>query len=319
MPNTRVFYASHAVSVDGTTVNGAQSVALNTNFNIENLFQLGRLAAYDSVPQDPEVEITINKALDGHELVWTLMGGGAGLERKLLDVIKEKRTVLLTVGDDNDEFIGEGGIAHNANPSIRMTGCYLSSFNYTFSVDGPFTEEVTLLGSSKEVVADAVAAPQADPLGGNVLARQNFKTGAATQLPTPVSGKRLSQITISGDLGSESVFELGNFYPVLKQAQLPTDITITFDVIADNHDGFEVDPQTVEQCASPEDVIGKETIVIELCDGEGNTAYLFDFRDSEDNPTAKLNSISYSGGDTGGGNVTITYTYIVANTLAITE
>ena len=62
MPN-RIFYASHGVSVGGSTVQGAQSVSVNTNFDLEQVFQLGRLAIYENLANDPDVEVTISKVL----------------------------------------------------------------------------------------------------------------------------------------------------------------------------------------------------------------------------------------------------------------
>lgn len=73
MANNRVFYASHGVALcketgltsladpmynkSGVTtgviaVAGAQSVTMNTNFNLEQVFQLGQLELYDNVVTD---------------------------------------------------------------------------------------------------------------------------------------------------------------------------------------------------------------------------------------------------------------------------
>lgn len=312
MPNKRVFYASHAVALGGVTVQGAQSVSIDTNFNLEDIFQLGRLAAYDSVPQDPTVEINITKAMDGHPLMWNLMAGAATAD--LLDATAGQQSVALTVGNDTDTFLAENALP--ANPTILMDSGNITSFNYTISVDGNFTEEVTISATTKQIIPGGIAAPVPDPIGGVVLARQNYKKTSI--VPALVANQRLSQITISADTGSESLYELGSFYPFYKAPNLPVEITVAFDVIAQTHDMFEVETQTVAQCGSPAELVNKESIVIYLCDGEGNTTYTFDMTDNE-SPAAKLNSVSYSGGDTSGGNVTITYTYLVSNMLKITS
>ena len=81
----RIFYASHGVSVEGTTVTGAQSVSVNTNFDLEQVFQLGRLAIYDNIQNDPDVEATISKVLDGGSSIWNLAtGGGSIIDTELL-------------------------------------------------------------------------------------------------------------------------------------------------------------------------------------------------------------------------------------------
>lgn len=305
--NNRIFYACHALSVEGTTVQGGQSVSVNTNFNLENIFQLGRLAIYDNVSLDPEVEVTINKALDGHPSVWNLATGGGSLVANAND----QSTLRLGIGADTADFIAQPPVVPN---TIVMTGCYISSLNYTFPVDGNFTEEITFIGTSKTISTGVFSAPTADPLGGanpSVLRRQNFRKNSSI-LPSEVDGKRLSQVTISADLGREALYELGRFEPYHRFVNFPLEITAAFDVIADDHDGVEVDVSQVAECQSPS-VNDEQEIVIELCDASGATTYTFDLGDK-----CTLQSVSYSGGDTGGGNVTITYTYLTYNTLTIT-
>ena len=340
MPNSRVYYACHAVAVQNpdsggaiTAVPGVQSVSMDTNFDLESVFQLGRLAAYDSRPVDPSVEITMSKLLDGHPTIYNLFDGS-----NLAAATSTKRDVYLMVGSDKQDILnqndpGPGGVGigpvHNANPTIKMTGCNLTGVTFTFGSDGNFSEDITITAASKQIVATTIAAPAANPKGGGVLSRQNFLKNAGvsgSQLPKAVQGKKISQITISADTGgAESFFELGNYLPFLKQAQLPIDVTIAFDVIADNHDGIGVTPTTQSGCSAP---LGAsqtpELITLYLCNASGAVAYEFNFNDRVSPtssvynvPKAKLTSVSYSGGDTGGGNVTITYTYTAANLLRV--
>ena len=65
MVNNRIFYAAHQVSIadndNGFTfatseaVNGVQSVGITTNFNLEQLFQLGMLGLYENIEWIPDV------------------------------------------------------------------------------------------------------------------------------------------------------------------------------------------------------------------------------------------------------------------------
>jgi len=305
--NNRVFYASHALSINDTTVQGGQSVSVNTNFNLENVFQLGRLAIYDNVPLDPEVEITVNKVLDGHPTIFNLATGGGSL----VGTANQRSKVELAVGKDTDGAIGATAGTPN---SIVMTGCYISSLTYTIPVDGNFTEDVTLIGTSKEITnPGAVAAPTAAPLGGAnpaVLRRQNYSS--TSTVPNEVQGKRLSQVTISADLGREAIYELGRFEPYHRFVNFPLEITVAFDVIADDHDNVDIDVSQVGQCQNP-DLADEQEIVIRLCNSAGAITYTFNLEDK-----CTLQTVAYSGGDTGGGNVTITYTYLTYNTLTIT-
>lgn len=303
--NKRVYFATHGVSVGGTTVQGAQSVSLNTNFNLEQVFQLGRLAIYDTIQVEPEVEVTISKALDGHSTIWGLACGNGS---SIADSEDATTTIVLGVGDDDSDVLAN-------TQCVTMTGCYVSSINYTFPVDGQFTEEITFLGNHK-ALQGAVTAPSADP-ALRVLGRQNFSRTAST-LPSEVGTQRLSQITISADLGREAIFELGAYYAYHRFVNFPLEITVAFDVISGTNDGVEVLQSAVSDCAHPDNLGEKQIIILGFCDDQGVETYTFDFTDSEGNATATLQSVSYSGGDTGGGNVTTTYTYTVYNTLTIT-
>lgn len=311
MPNNRVFYANHGVSVGGSTVQGAQSVSVNTNFNLEQVFQLGRLSIYDNVQLDPQVEVTINKALDGYPSVWDLATAGGGT---LVENANKTSTILLGVGDDTSQAL------QNTNGrTVQMTGCYVSSLNYTIPVEGVFTEEVTFIGTNKSL-AGTVAAPVAEPAAfGNpgppqdfmVLRRQNYST--ASVVPAKIQGKKLSQVTISADLGREAMYELGQFAPYHRFVNFPLEVTCAFDVIAQTVDEVYVDLSLIENCSSP-NIGAEEPICIKLCEHGGNIIYSFNLGNK-----CRLQSVSYSGGDTGGGNVTITYTYITYNDLSIRD
>jgi hypothetical protein len=313
----RIFYACHAVDVDGYTVTGAQSVSLNTNFNLEQVFELGRLAIYDNISVDPEVEVTVNKALDGRDLIWNLfignVGGAANNNQGSIVTNSNKQVeIRLGVGDDINNVIV-------TTTEIQMSGCYVSSLNYAFPVDGNFTEEVVFVGSSKQ----CVAAANVDPPGGagathspsnRVLRRQNFQLHATSTLPVAIRSKNLSNCTISASLNREKMFRLGQFAPFHRFVNFPIEISVTFDTMPKNTDlctgAVDFAPVT-SPCIGVN--VSPEPIVIKLCNDTGSIVYEFDLGSK-----ATLQSIAYSGGDTGGGNVTETFTYQVFNDLIIT-
>jgi hypothetical protein len=324
MPNNRIFYASHAVAVNSTqntprTVQGAQSVSVDTNFNLEQVFQLGRLDIYDNIQVDPDVSITINKVLDGHELIWTLSqanhAGPVPADGSIITHANDTSTIDLTVGEDTRNVLA----AANATSFINMTGCFVDSLTYTFPVDGDFTEEVTFVGSHKAHTS-AIDAPihegpglvTADT-GGNVLRRQNMQLSQST-LPSEVTGRKISNITVSTSFGREKMFTLGQFSPFHRFVNFPIEITTTFDVIADDisDSGDALIEEVTNECEGRGEQ--RKPIFLAVCDAEGNTAYEFDLGTGN-----ALQSISYSGGDTGGGNVTETFTYIGYNTLTIND
>lgn len=296
MANNRVFYASHGVSVGGSTVNGAQSVGVTTNFNLQQAFQLGQLALYDNMITDPEVQVTISKVLDGEASIWHLATGGGNL----VNNANERTTVNIAVGDDT-----AASLTNTAG--IECTGMYVSSLNYTFPVDGMFTEEVTFVGNNKGL--SATVSPPA-PSGSRVARRQMWSGGT---LPSQVSGKNLTNVTISADLGRESMYKLGQYAPFHRFVNFPLEVTTEFEVSATSTDGVGMDLDAVT-CNSDGTLPAEQQITINICDGNsGSTYYTFNMGAKN-----RLSSVNYNGGDTGGGNATITYSYTTYNDLDIT-
>ena len=212
MANNRVFYASHGVALCKETgtqagiattptynntgittgliaVAGAQSVTMNTNFNLEQVFQLGQLEPYDNVVTDPNVEVTINKVLDGHPTIYELAVGSGSIVSNA-----NKRTKLV---------MGVGSDTASTLASTRAIVCdpiYLSSVNYTIGTDGNFTEECSFVGNDKSISAAATVLPDAAAKAAQgvnkAYRRQHLNTGVCS-FPTEVQGQNISSITIS--------------------------------------------------------------------------------------------------------------------------
>jgi hypothetical protein len=323
MPNKRIFYASHAVAVINSedpysglndAVPGAQSVSINTSFDLAQVFQLGRLALYDNFPANPEVEVTISKALDGRPLIWNYYTGQDS--KTLQEAANDQATIILAVGEDNDA----DGVISPIVSSVSMTGCYVSSLSYTFPVDGDFIEELTFVGNHKAAGGSLVAPPESPD--ERVVRRQNFRLdGDGSTLPSGVAGKCISNITISADLGREAMYCLGSYAPYHRYVNFPLEITVAFDVTQDGNAGTllagpNFDVEEIGECAASSDISQKEPIVLAICrttDAGVDIAYTFDLGSG-----CAIQSVSYSGGDTGGGNVTETYTYLTYNELEIT-
>jgi hypothetical protein len=325
MANKRIFYASHAVAVlnetDGpyngvnNTIPGAQSVSINTNFDLAEVFQLGRLALYDNFPANPEVEVTINKVLDGRPLIWNYFTGVNS--KNLQEASNDTAAIVLAVGEDDDA----DGIIGPVVSSITMTGCYVNSLNYTFPVDDNFTEELTFVGNHK--VAGGTLAPPPENPDERIIRRQNFRLdGDGSILPSEIVGKCINNVTISADLGREALYCLGQYAPFHRYVNFPLEITVTFDVTQDGNIGTNLvgpdfDVENVGECQAASSISTREPIVLAICrstdQGGVEIAYEFDLGSG-----CAIQSVSYSGGDTGGGNVTETYTYQTYNELTIT-
>jgi hypothetical protein len=297
----RVFYASQGVKIGNTVVQGAQSVGVQSNFTLEQAFQLGRLEIYNNAVTNPEVTVTISKILDGYATIYNLATGGGSLISNEAD----RCDIIVAVGSDTNQTL-------DGTQAVKMTGMYLSSLSYTMPVDGFMTEEVSFLGDNKvftTTAGDLFDGP-ADS-GQVVLRRQSFNLDDS-DLPAEVTGQNITNVTINADLGREAMFKLGQFGPFHRFTNFPLEVTCEFEVSATGLDTVDVNQNVT---CDTDDFPAEEQITIVLCDpNTGSTGYTFDLGSKN-----RLTSVNYQGGDTGGGNATITYSYSTYNELTITE
>lgn len=313
MANNRVFYASHGVALAAETgstalanpeygavaaVKGAQSVTMNTNFNLEQVFQLGQLEIYDNVVTDPSVEVTISKVLDGDPTIYEYAVGTGGIVANA-----NKRTkLILGVGADTNDTL-------SVTNSVVCDPIYLSSVSYTLGVDGNFTEECNFVGNDKSIGTTSFTAPAKNTTDNKVLRRQNLNTSAST-LPTEVASENIQSISISADFGREEMFKLGRLSTFHRYVNFPLEVSCDIEVIATGLDSLSVDiPDASCSGLSLSSTTGKFVI----CDSNGSGVTTIDL-----GTKLKLTSVSFNGGDTGGGNATLTYSYITYNDLDIT-
>ena len=302
----RVFYASQGVAISGsgagsyTTVQGAQSVSVTSNFGLEQAFQLGHIAIYDNVVTTPEVTCTVSKVLDGYDTIYKLATGGGTLASNAND----RCDIKVAVGNDASTSL-------SGTKSMMMTGMYLSSVSYTMPVEGNMTEECAFIGDSKVMDTGVVAAPTQS--GTRVLRRQHFKVaGAGSTLPAEVSGQNITNVTINADLGRDAMYRLGQFAPHFRYVNFPLEVTCAFECDATGVDEVKV-ALTGVTCQSDGDLPQKSQITIALCDyTDGSSVYTFNLGSGN-----RLSSVDYGGGDTGGGNATVTYNYTTYNELDI--
>ena len=116
-------------------------------------------------------------------------------------------------------------------------------------------------------------------------------------VPRPV--KRL--ISVSADFGQENINELGRFGPYAKFTSFPIEVTSEFEVIATSGD--------LKSVSGAAENLTDRTIT--LLDDAGTVLTL--------GAKNKLSGVSYSGGDTGGGNATVTYSYSNYNSLLVDD
>lgn len=326
MANNRIFYACQSVQLrgpSGTTVTnpsydtimGLQSVGMNTNFNLEPIYQLGQLDLYDNYEEIPEVEITLNKVLDSSATIYSMaMGTGS-----LVTLANNRCGVrLLLYPDTNTSATGVPVAYVTCEPS------YVSSVSYTFPTEGNATEEITIVSNDKEWAASVVSTgtqPEHTVPGGLGIVRRGlvskancvFPTGSAGDMSVQSvsggmpAGVTISSIKVSMNLGREQIRELGSRTPIVRYVKFPVEVTCEIETVANTGDMVGVNGSSNTSCNNPKALTNK-AIKIALCDG--TTIDL--------GSKCKLTSVNYAGGDTGGGNATITYSYQTFNTFDYT-
>jgi hypothetical protein len=353
MANNRIYYAIQQVTLGSgnTPVHGLQSVGLTTNFNLEQVFELGQLSIYQNVENIPDIEVTLNKVLDGYPLIYVLATeGGTGINSSLVasspDLAgRQNARADMVLSIYNDTLTSASG---SSFAKVVCSGMYVSSVSYTFPVDGNFTEDVTLVGNDKIWGGSATGAfnnsDEPEAVEG-VNRRQHLVMGSGasvfpTQIPgistaAPTLGNNLlvgngsghnvhfQSVTVSTDLGREAIFELGTMAAYHRYVTFPVEVTSEFEVIATSGDGINATENgyftgdysyggsssvfTGGDACTPRFNLLDQKIYLETC--EGTKIYLGDRN--------KLSSVNYTGGDTGGGNATITYSYTTFNDFVV--
>lgn len=343
--NNRIFYATQAIALrpqnsEGTTFNawyfprGVQSVGITTNFGLEQVFQLGQIELYENIENVPEIEVTINKVIDGTPPLYLMaMGGDSGIDgasgAELVNLANNRVNFRLGVwADTNSAATG------TSRQYVDCSGMYLSSVSYTIPVEGNATEDVTLVGNNKVwnsglfgggFTGAFSSANDAGKMTAPAIARRykfskdasTIPTGPGGGIPVPEGQTQpyLQNITISTDLGREAIFELGRMAPYHRYVTFPVEVTSEFEVVASSGDA--VNASDFADLASDCDTVYRnlqdKTVYVVICGSGAGNSLGIDLGSKN-----KLTSVNYTGGDTGGGNASVTYSYQTFNKLVVT-
>ena len=344
MANKRVFYAVRQIgfSKDGlnayTPAHGVQSVGVTTNFNLENVFELGQISLYENIENLPDIQVTAEKVLDGYPLLYHLATNGS-LSASLSGRSTPKTTMAMSIfGDAQDSASGQP-IA-----IVTMSGLFCSTLEYQFPVQGNCTESVTLVGNNKvwSTGVPFVFSGQfnnADtPSSVHVQRRQmvifdgptgivsldangQTNTSLCTILPPDIDGisssginnviagyrgAHIQNIRVQTNLGREELLELGRRTPYYRFVTFPIEVTCEIQTIMTTWDNVTAREEGNDGLGNN---LTNRTIKVRLQD----STYL------NLGTQNKLLSVSMQGGDTGGGNVVCTYNYRNYNDLVVTH
>jgi len=325
MANKRVFYPCEQVGIapDGTktftALKGVQVVDLNTSFNLEQVFELGQLEIYENIETLPNVEVTVEKVLDGTPLAYFLATSGA-TENTLLSRSDVKSIVGMS-------FFSDTSVRSSGTPlhEVVMSGMFVNSLSYSFPVDGNFTENLSLVGNDMAWATDSFTfngqftADENAAVDASGVQRREDLDMANSIWPTEIIGiegngrnveasgsylVHIQDIEISVDLGREDINEQGRKRPYHRYATFPVEVTCSISTLA----AGDLPGHGIDADSESDNNLTDQKIKIVLNDG---TAFDLGNRN-------KLSSVTFGGGDAGGGNATITYNYSNWNTLTIT-
>jgi hypothetical protein len=147
MSQNRVFWAVRYVGFAplGETVftpaYGVQSAGVNTTYNLTPVFQLGQSRIYENIEEIPDVEVTMEKVLDGFPLLYHLATRDT-TGPDLFARSNSRCTVGMSIFPDTNQSAWGAPIS-----TMIMSGLYVSASSFTFPVDGNFTESITLVGN----------------------------------------------------------------------------------------------------------------------------------------------------------------------------
>jgi hypothetical protein len=174
--NRRIFYATKGVAIgdmgatgvvdswgtstggtfDGSgnviIMHGLQSVGITTNFPLESITEIGQLSLYENVEDVPDIEVSVQKILDGYTLVYHA-GSVAATDPTLTGRQNARADFRMIVGVDTDSSVTAGD---DLVSEIYCSGLYWGNISYNLPTDGSFTEDVTFQGNNKvNITSDA--------------------------------------------------------------------------------------------------------------------------------------------------------------------
>lgn len=339
MPNNRIHWAIQYVGIrtDATpgssnwtaysAVHGVQNFTMNANFNLEQVFEYGQLAVYENIENIPDIEATIEKVLDGYPLVYHLATQNATTPT-LINRGNNRATIALGIYADDQEYV-----TGNPTSQVELSGVYVSALTYTFPVEGNCTESVSFVGNDRRwyKTTGGFVAPVTNPSTtfgsdspqgvGGVQRRENLIMTAGSgycKFPTIIPGidasgfntgnARLQNVTISANLTRNSIFELGRRGPYNRYIGFPIEVTTEIEVISHSGDLITATADGVNSasCGGGTNLTDQKIRIV-TCDG--TYIYVGDKN--------KLSSVNYTGGDTTGNNVTVTYSFVGYNILNV--
>lgn len=332
MPNQRLWYGCESISfaqhgaTSYTAAHGVQSAGMNVRFNLEQVFELGQAEVYEDAERQPDVELTLEKALDGYPLLWHLATRGASVGT-LMGRANQRCMVGISLYSDVQDSASGTPIKQCIG-----SGMYPSQLSYNFAVQQPFMENMTLVSNDATWGTGLFTAPtfnnqdspQAITGSGGVNMREDFiigeQAGGVCLLPTDVEGVTasgtvskssngtpsvyLQSVRVSANFGRDAIYSLGKRGACYRYMQVPVQVETQIETLSKEGNGKNAYEET--------DNLTEQQIYIKV--REGTTIDL--------GTKNKLMSVGTTLGNAGGGgsnNATSSYSYRCFSRLTVSH
>lgn len=305
---SRIFYGLQQVKVGNTVLSGVQSVGASSTTNVENFSRFGSIDA-TTILQDLDLEITIENALGSG---WANVLGAMGFSG-------------ISTAIDTPVTVEIQYLTADGHSMVTTLSAILSSYSIQMGVDGPATESVTFQNAGNAVFTAGTDGTALGIPGGNVcnvITRPSFSgfvtsfsDNACDVSPTwsaAVTDSNVLSVSASMDIGTEKVNVLGQSLSFGKFVTFPIETSMEVEVHLDPSSGTSQDT---------DDTMGG---FMSGSIDPSNTTSLLDrtYHTLIQLPSnyygmsgARLTGVSRSGGDVGGGQVSITSSFSSVNDL----
>ncbi len=328
MANRRIFYATQAIGIcpmgatNYTAGHGVESVGVNTNFTLDQVLELGQISLYQLVEQVPEIEVTTAKVLDGYPLLYHLATQGSA-DPSLVGRSAQRSMFAISIYGDTQSSASGVPVAQ-----MTSSGMYWSQSSFEFTTDAPFKENLVLVGNNKlwstssftfQPTFTNLDSPLSLASSGGVQIRQHMVfypilSGShpwksyETQNTLDANGQVVAYLTILppdipgiSSSGTNFIGSDGNFSAHVLSINCGTNVGREALLELGRKEPYFRFANFPVQVNRSIRIRVQEGTYINL--GSKN----------------KLSAVSYTGGDTGGGQVNCTFSYISYNDYTVTH
>jgi hypothetical protein len=320
MGNKRVFYACQGLSLDGRPLYGVQNLSISTDHNINVVENWGQLAISGVYADTPKSNSGFSRILGSGNTDLIRFGAGIygpAITGSLTGICtNHERELCVFFTADTEEGIGASSVGN----VIGFKDVSVDSISYSINVDGFLTEDVQMIAYHKTNDSgmcdfgslDFIDGSPPSGIKGIPIRRQHIQSFSVGEKAPPSA--IITDLNITIPFNIQTVEEFGTAFSRhsnrYRYATFP--IVSTYSVTALYQNTPEFDNYLFSEsgiaCNIIENLPQEENLSVSVC---SNTMDI-------DLGHCILQSVDYGGGDTAGGNATLTYNYYCYNSGLIT-